>query len=129
MAVTQVGRQAIEDEHHVSHAKQGITADFPTTGVPEDPGKCADADDIRELFDHLFQKVHAAGRRRHQHGRRMMDFVEGPQIPRMESAMAPVMAEILDQKYAQPIEQGQRQVLFHLRTRAPQLGEERDVVR
>ncbi|MNY25931.1 hypothetical protein D3C86_1597450 [compost metagenome] len=59
----------------------------------------------------------------------MMDFVEGPQIPRMESAMAPVMAEILDQKYAQPIEQGQRQVLLHLRTRAPQLGEERDVVR
>ncbi|MCY1173697.1 hypothetical protein D9M73_138640 [compost metagenome] len=58
-----------------------------------------------------------------------MDFMECPQIAGMKGAMAPVMAEILDQKNAQPIEQGQRQVLLHLRARAPQPGEEGDVVR
>ncbi|MOA31444.1 hypothetical protein D3C78_1526030 [compost metagenome] len=78
MAVTQVCRQSIEDEHQIGHAEQGITADFPTTGVPEDTCVEAEANGGGQFLDDLFHEVNPARRRRHQDGRRMMDLVERP---------------------------------------------------
>lgn len=107
MAVTQIGRQGIEDQDHVGHAEQGVPADLPAAGVPEDTGKGAEEDGVTQFFDHFFHKVNPACRRWHQDGRGVMDFVERPQIPGMKGAMAPVMDEVLHQKHAEPVEQGQ----------------------
>jgi len=67
MAVAQVGRQGVEDEHYVSHAEQRVAADLPATGVPEETGEGAEEDDVEQPFDDFLQEVHATGGDRHHH--------------------------------------------------------------
>ena len=105
VAVTQVRRQTVEDEHHVGHAEQRVTADFPATGVPNDAGIEADDDCGREFFQDLFHEMHPAGGGGYEDTRRMMDFVESPEPSGVKGAMGPVIDEILQQEYAQAVEQ------------------------
>ena len=64
MTVPQIGSQAIEDQHDIRHAKQGVATHFAATGVPEDTGKGAEADDLVSRFAWYMvsnERIHAAG--------------------------------------------------------------------
>ena len=128
MAVPQVHRQRIEDEDQVGHAEQRVAADLPTAGVPEGAGIGTQGDDPGQLPGELLHEVNAAGRRWHQHRRRVMHLVEGPQPAGVEGPVHPVVLEIAHQENPKPIEQGEAEVLTHLWARAPELGEEGHVI-
>jgi len=95
MTVPQVCRQRIEDEHHVGHTKQCVAADLPATGIPEDTGEGADENDVNQPPDYYLAEMHATGRHRNQHRRRMMNLVKRPQITGMKGTMYPVMNAVL----------------------------------
>lgn len=128
MAMPQVGRQAVEDEHQVGHAEQGVAADFTAAEVPEASGVEADANACAQFLDDLFHEMHPARCRRHQHGRRMMDFVKGPEPAGVKGPVRPVMDEVLEQEHPQPVEQGQCKVLAQARARAPEVAEKGQVI-
>lgn len=128
MAMPQIGGQRIEDEDQIGHAEQRVTADFPAAGVPEDTGIGPEGDGPGQLPSELLHEVHAAGRRRHQHRRRVVHLVERPQPAGMEGPVDPVILEVPHHEYPQPIEQREAEVLTHLRARAPQPGEESHVI-
>ncbi|MNF89527.1 hypothetical protein D3C84_720560 [compost metagenome] len=99
LGMTQVGRQAIEDEHQVRHAEQCVAADLTATGIPEATREEAQAGGDAELLDDLLHKMHPTRGGRHQHGRRVMHLVKRPEPARMKRPVRPVVDEILHQEH------------------------------